>query len=418
MVDNLPVYKRHVETSLTAALADTPVVLINGARQTGKSTLAQQVVSARSCMRYLTLDDPTVLAAARDPVGFIRGLGESAVIDEVQKAPELFPAIKLEVDRNRRPGRFLLTGSANVMLLPRLSESLAGRMEILELWPLSQGEISGRREGFMDGAFAKRLPPLRAVSKDDPGLPSLITRGGYPEMIARASESRRRAWLSSYLQTMIQRDLRDLANIEGQTGLPRLLSLIAARSGGLLNTAELSRASGTPHTTLTRYLTLLQAAFLYTPLPAWSANLSKRLIKAPKLYLADTGLAAHLAGFNAQRLHDDPSSSGFLLETFVLGELRKQATWSENRVRLHHFRTAAGQEVDFVLEDAEGRIVGIEVKMKHSLGERDLVGLRTMADEIGKRFVRGILLCGTREVIPLREKFTAMPIDAVWQMGG
>ena len=268
-------YQRNIEHSLRLALADTPVVLLIGARQTGKSTLALRLAKDLSA-QYLTLDDATVLAAATaDPQGFVSSSQGMLVIDEVQKAPDLFPAIKMDVDAHRRPGRFFLTGSANVLMLPKLAESLAGRMEIVTLWPLSQGEILDRRERFIASVFSERLPQLERHGEEPRDLLQHLTVGGYPEVVGRASERRRQAWFASYVTTILQRDVRDLANIDGLREMPRLLALLAARTGGLLSISELSRASGVPHTTLKRYLSLLEATFLVTTLPAWSANVGK-----------------------------------------------------------------------------------------------------------------------------------------------
>ena len=261
-------------------------------------------------------------AASSDAQGFLAGLGDRVVIDEVQKAPDLFPAIKMSVDKDRRPGRYLLTGSANVLLLPQISESLAGRMEIITLWPLSQGELRTQRERFIDGVFANRLPTLQAGDAVD--LKGAVLAGSYPEVVQRPAGKRRSAWFAAYITAMLQRDVRDLANIEGLTDMLRLLSLLAARVGGLLNMSELSRSSGIPNSTLKRYLSLLQATFLFQPLPAWSSNLGKRLNKSAKIHLIDSGLTAHLAGMIPQSLSRDTVFFGHLLESFVVNELRKQ----------------------------------------------------------------------------------------------
>lgn len=407
-------YRRNIESEIRAALADTPVVLLNGARQSGKSTLVNTLAKEVGA-RYVTLDDATTLAAAStDPIGFLAGLGTAAVIDEVQKAPMLFPAIKMLVDADRRPGRFLLTGSANVLMLPKVSESLAGRMEIITLWPLSQGELAGVRERFVDVAFAADLPPLRG----DHGQ-SLIPRvlgGGYPEAVQRAPGKRRSAWFAAYITAILQRDVRDLAHIEGLADMPRLLALLATRVGGLLNMSELSRSSGLAQTTLKRYLGLLEATFLLQPLPAWSTNLGKRLVKSPKIHLADTGLAAHLTGQTPERLELDPTFHGHLLESFVVGELRKQITWADSRMSLYHFRSAAGQEVDMLLEDAAGALVGVEVKAAATVSRRDFSGLATLAEIAGRRFVRGIVLYTGGEAVSFGEHLVALPISALWDM--
>lgn len=407
--------RRNLTAPLLEAISDTPVVLLNGARQVGKSTLVQSLQEDHPA-QYLTLDDATVLAAAsRDPAGFLAGLDGPVVLDEVQRAPELFLAIKAAVDRDRRPGRYLLTGSADIFLLPRIAESLAGRMEVLTLWPLSQGEIEGVRETFVDSLFATRFQPPAVSGVDRGEILDRVLQGGYPEMLSRSSEARRRAWFGSYTTTILQRDVRDLSSIEDITALPRLLSLLAARSTTLLNYSELSRTSGLPASTLKRYFALLEATFLVRPLPPWSDNLSKRLVKSPKLLLTDTGLVAAALGLNRERLDEEPHLVGPLLESFVLLEIRKQATWSEIRPELFHYRTQTGQEVDLLLEDARGRIVGVEVKAGSTVQERDVRALLGLADDLGKRFVRGVVLYTGERAVPFSDKVMALPMGSLWR---
>ncbi|PAP78962.1 ATPase [Rubrivirga sp. SAORIC476] len=408
--------QRNVTPQVRAALADTPVVLLNGARQTGKSTLARALAQDAfpgGPATYVTLDDATVLAAAtEDPDGYVRGLSGPVILDEVQRAPDLFRAVKAEVDRDRRPGRFLLTGSADVMLLPVASESLAGRMEIVTLWPLSQGEMEGRDERFVDAVFSDALPPAPTGVGDS--VWTRLVRGGYPEATERDAPERRERWFESYVTTILQRDVRDLARIEGLSEMPRLLALVAARTATLLNAAELSRSSGLPATTLKRYLTLLQATFLVRELPAWSTNLSKRLVKSPKLLVVDSGLAAHLTGFEApgDGAVDLP---GFLLETFVVGELAKQAGWNSRHVSLHHYRTQRGREVDVVLEDRAGRVVGVEVKSAGSVSGRDFRGLESLREERPEAFQRGVVLYTGSDVVPFGDGLAAVPMSALWE---
>ncbi|MBI5210134.1 MAG: ATP-binding protein [Elusimicrobia bacterium] len=407
-------YPRNLEPALLEALLDSPVVFLNGARQTGKSTLAQGIAKGSRPARYLTFDDVEVMSAAKgDPRGFLSGLDGPVILDEVQRVPELFLPLKAEVDRNRKPGRFLLTGSANAMVLPRLSDALTGRMEVLTLWPLSQGEIDRHREGLIDLLFdpEAKLPVVGALSRD--ALWERVARGGYPEPMSRVQPERRRAWVNSYITTLIERDVRDLSDIEDRTQLPRLLSLLAARTASLLNYAELSRSLGIPQSTLKRYLALLEATFLVHRVPPWSGNLGKRLVKAPKVFLIDTGLATSLLGADAERLAGDGMLSGPLLENFVMAELAKQSWWSRIKPRMHHMRAQTGSEVDFVLEDARGRCVGIEVKAG-SVGIGELKGLKAFAEVLGKRFVRGIVLYAGRETIPFAKNLHALPINALW----
>jgi uncharacterized protein len=409
--------QRYITPALQAALSDTPIVLLVGARQTGKSTLVQEIAATIHPARYLTFDDAGVLSAARaDPAGFLANTSEAVVLDEVQRAPELFLALKAAVDRDRRPGRFLLTGSANVLLLPRLADTLVGRMEILTLWPLSQGEIEGHTEGFIDAMFAETLSPVKIPVESWTKLLDRLLVGGYPEVLTRSTVERRSAWFTSYITTLLQRDVRDLAQIEGLTSVPRLLTLLAARASALLNFSELSRSLTMPQTTLKRYLALLETTFLVRPLPSWSSNLGKRLVKAPKMMLSDTGLLAALSALQKERLLADRGLAGPLLENFVVMELRKQVQWSRTRPQAFHFRTQTGQEVDVVLEDGSGQIVGIEVKASATISTHDFKGLRALAETAGSRFHRGVVLYTGTEPLPFGSPFHALPVSALWEL--
>jgi hypothetical protein len=408
-------YQRFIEKSLEDALADTRVVLLNGARQTGKSTIARAMAEERNG-QYLTLDDPAVAGLAKsDPVAFIDGAGDFLVIDEIQHAPELFPAIKMSVDRDPRPGRFLLTGSANIFLLPKLSESLAGRMEILPLQPLAQAEIDAAPSDFIQELFAETALPIRTSAVDRADVCRRIVTGGYPELPGRKTAERRNAWFRSYIGSLLQRDVRDLANIEGLTDLPRLLSLLAARITGLTNISEVSRAAGLAHTTLRRYLSLLEAIFILQPLPAWSPNLGKRLVKSPKLHLIDSGLAAYLRGETDSRALLQSPSFGGLLEQFVVQEIRKLIGFSGMQAAAYHFRTSDGYEVDMVLEGPDQALVGIEIKASANIDARSFRGLKMLADTAKNRFHRGILLYMGEKVLPFGDRMTAAPISMLWR---
>lgn len=408
---------RHAAALLRVALADRPVVLLHGARQTGKTTLVRSLASGLRPARYVTFDALTALAAARgDAAGFLAGLDGPIVLDEVQRVPELFVAIKEAVDRHRTPGRFLLTGSANVLLVPRLSESLAGRMEIVPLWPFSQGETEGAVEGFIDAAFGQAPPALGAATRGV-ALAVRVLRGGFPEAVSIRSAERRRAWFDAYLTTILGRDVRDLANIESLTELPRLLSLIAARPMALLNYAELVRSAGLAQSTLKRYFALLEAVFLVRTVRPWHANIGKRMVKTPKVLLCDTGLAAHLMGLDAARLAHDRTLFGGLLESFVAMELTKQISWSAAAPTLYHFRTHDGDEVDLVLERRSGALVGVEVKSAATVTAGDFKGLRSLAETAGRRFHRGLVLYTGTEVVPFGPRLHAVPIDALWRWG-
>jgi len=407
---------RHIEQPLVEALGHSRVVLVNGPRQAGKTTLVRHLLEGEGSSReYLTLDDIGVLTAARrDPAGFVAGLSTPVVIDEVQRAPELFRAIKIAVDRDRRPGRFLLTGSANVLLLPRLAGELVGRMEILTLWPLSAGECQGIREGFVDAVFRDGPPTLRPVSGRHLDLVERMLAGGFPEPALRG---RRDAWFRNYVTTLLERDIRDLARLEQLTALPPLLDLLAARGASLLNTTELARISALPLNTVRRYLALFEALYLIHRLPAWSGSATKRLAKTPKLVLTDTGLMAHLLQLGPERLRTAPTLLGPLLEDFVVMEIRKQLGWNRIQASLLHYRSHAGHEVDIILEGPGGHLVGIEVKASSTITSGDLRGLHAFQADRPQRFHRGLILYRGPTVVPYGPRLHAVPVEALWRWG-
>lgn len=420
MVDNTPKagapYARHLAGQIHAALADTPVVLVHGPRQSGKSTLVKSLISHEFPARYVTFDDALVLSAARaGPADFLAGLKGPVVIDEVQRVPEILLAIKAEVDRRREPGRYLLTGSAHARFVPEISEALAGRVEILTLWPLSQGEIEGRKETFLDRVFSGDVPGAPGESLDRAHLLDRALIGGYPEAVRRRQPERRRTWFSSYVTTILQREVRDLAEIERLADLPHLLALVAARAGGLQNFSELARTSGMPQSTLKRYLALLEATFLVEAVPAWSGNLGKRLLKSPKLYPTDSGLMAHLQGLEREGLDAPGAPTGPLLETFVVAELRKQIGWSEVRPALYHFRSARQEEVDVLFEDRARRVVAVEVKASSAVEARDVRHLRQLREDLGKKFVKGLVLHPGREAVTFGRDLHALPVTTLWR---
>ena len=414
MTERDAVVPRKAQPVVAAALADTRVVTINGARQAGKSTLARLAVADAPNPLFRLLDDPSTLRAAQDdPVSFVEHDG-LLVIDEVQLAPELFRAIKLVVDAEPRAGRFLLTGSARILALRDLPDALPGRMETVELWPFSQGEIDGEPDRFVEAAFA-RGPALthRSTLRRRDYL-DRVTRGGYPEAVRRTPR-RRTAFFESYLSTLIERDVTELASIERRGDLRRLLGLLAGRSGGLLVPAALSTQSGIPRTTLARYLELLSAVFLIKQIPAWTTGATGRAIGTPKLAYVDSGVACHLLGQNAARLGEPGGAAGPMVENFVLSELARQLSWSDERVSLCHYRTRDGVEVDAVLEAADGRVVGIEVKAGATVRSEDLAGLRHLADRLDERFVAGYVLYTGQQTLPFGDRLRAVPLDALWR---
>ena len=406
---------RNLKIPLLEAAKDTPVVMINGARQSGKSTLMKGLFSPENSPEFVTLDDFAVLESARSaPKSFIQQFAGRVIIDEIQKLPELLSPIKESVDRNRVPGKFFLTGSANVLTLPKVSESLAGRIEIHTVWPLSQGEIKGVQEAFIDALFSDaKLPKVKSIETTE--LLEIITTGGYPDVVKR-EEDRRTAWFRSYLTTILERDVRDLSNIEGLKSLPNLLALIASRTGGLLNMSDLARSFQLTHSTLKRYLVLLETVYLVVALQPWSSNLGKRLVKSPKLFLNDTGLLCHLLECNAKGLERNRQLLGFVFENFVLMELMKQIAWSKTQPSALHFRTLTGQEVDIVMESRSGRVVGIECKASSSVKLDDFKGIQFLKEQAGESFHRGIVIYTGSETLSFGEDLTAVPVSALWEI--
>ncbi|MGL5930457.1 MAG: ATP-binding protein [Dermatophilaceae bacterium] len=399
------------------SLDDTRIVVVQGARQVGKTTLVTQIIQERGG-RLVTLDDEVALAAAQaDPTGFLQqNTGGLLAIDEVQRAPSLTLALKLAVDRDRRPGQFLLTGSADLLHLPTMADSLAGRAEDIELYGFSQGEIAGERETFVD-----RL--LSGQSFVDHG--SRLTRadylaracgGGYPEALARPSGRRRAAWFDNYIRRIVERDAPEVSRLQRLADLPLLLRMLASRNATEITMAGLSGDIGIPVRTLGPYIDLLETLFLVHRLPAWSTNLTKRVVSRPKVALLDTGLAARLVNVSPTGAGPEVKGevAGQLLEGFVAGEVRRQLTWSDDAARLFHFRDHDGAEVDLILETDDGRVAAIEVKASSTVGSRDFRWLATLRDRLGSRFVAGLVLHTGPTAAPFGSKLAAAPIDVLW----
>jgi len=399
-IDNSPaIYPRYIQRQVLEALSDTPVVLLSGPRQAGKTTLVRQL--AGSERRYLTLDDElTRLAAKEDPVGFIRSL-DHVVIDEVQRAPDLLLAIKKAVDEDRRPGRFLLTGSANLMALPSIADSLAGRMETLVLLPLAQCEITpdpGASLSWLDRLFADDVLSARQPAVGG-ALVDKVARGGYPESIARTDTRRRKTWAKQYIDSLIQRDIKDIASIDKLDQLPRLLRALAQTAGQLCNYSQLGGQVGIDHKTASKYIAIFEQMYLMQRVQPWSGNRLSRLVKTPKLQFIDSGLLSVLLDFS------DPLRQrnlfGQLLENYVYAELRKQATWAEGDYNLFYYRDKDQYEVDFVVENTAGKLIGIEVKAAASVSVGDLAGLKRLASVAPQHFHAGIVLYDGTETLPL-----------------
>jgi len=407
-----PLIARLLRPRLLEALADTPVVLVHGPRQCGKTTLAKTLKG----YAYITFDDAVQFAAAKaDPVGFVADLPNRVVLDEVQRVPELFASLKVAVDRDRRPGRFVLTGSANVLLAPKLSDSLAGRMELIRLYPLAQCELAGVGSGFIDALFAREFRS-KTYGRLGAELPERIVAGGYPAALARSGGRRRRDWYRAYLETLVQRDVRELARIGSLDALSRLLQLAAGQTARLLNVSELAAPFQLSRPTIRDYVTLLERIFLIELLPPWHSNRLSRLVKTAKLHLGDTGLASSLLGVDAGALAKDRTLLGQLLETFVLQELRRQASWHTAALGFHHFRDKDGYEVDIVLEREGRAVAGVEVKAAATVTESDFRGLRKLRNASGARFAAGAVLYDGERVARFSDDLFAVPIKALWSM--
>ncbi len=396
------------------ALADTPVVLIHGPRQSGKTTLAR-LVGEPLGYRYLSFDEDAVrMAAERDPAGFVDELPERTILDEVQRVPALFTALKVAVDHRRIPGRFILTGSANVLLVPALADSLAGRMEILRLHPMAQCELAGAPPRFVDtlfnGCFRTRIRERLGAD-----LAERIVAGGYPAALARQQTARRRAWYRAYCESEIQRDVRDLSRIRSLDTLPRLLSLAASHTAQLLNVSELAGPFQLTRQTIHDHVALLEGVFLVQRLPPWHSNRLTRLVKTPKLHMGDTGVASALLGMEGAALRRDRGVFGAMLETFVLQELQRQASGQDEPLAFFHFRDRDQYEVDIVVERGAYALAGIEVKAAASVTERDLRGLRKLRDAVGDRFAHGVVLYDGTATIPFGDRLHAVPIRTLWE---
>ena len=404
-------YPRRIEPRIAESLLDTPVVLLAGPRQAGKTTLVRQM--AKESMRYLTMDDElTRLAAHEDPVGLIRSL-DRAVIDEIQRAPQLLLAIKKSIDEDRRPGRFLLTGSANLMALPTVADSLAGRMETLSLLPLSQSEIDGRTANWIDNAFSGQI--LKAVAPAlGRDLVERVLRGGYPEAVSRASAERRVVWSRQYIDAIIQRDVRDVAGIDKLDQLPRFLRALAQTAGQMCNYSQLGGQLGLDGKTAARYISVFEQMYLLKRVEVWAHNRLNRVLKTPKLQFIDSGLLATLLDLSAEEIDKDRTRFGNVLETFVFAELLKHTTTADGSYRLMYYRDVDKYEVDLVIENAAGQLVGVEVKASATVKESDLRGLRKLYALAGDKFKMGVLLYDGDEALPLGDRLWAAPLSTLW----
>lgn len=409
--------RRHATGRVHEALDDTRIVVVQGARQVGKTTLVHEVVTSRGGLLVTLDDDLTRAAAASDPAGFLtQAPDQTLAIDEVQRVPELILALKLAVDRDPRPGRFLLTGSANLLRLPAMHDSLAGRAENVDLYGFSQGEIDGHQERFVDRLLSGDTFPGHASTLHRHDYLVRACAGSYPEALGRSPGRRRSAWYDNYVQRIVERDAADLSSLQRLAELPTLLRLLAARNAAELNVSGIASDAGIPVRTLDPYLALLETLFLVHRIPAWSTNLSKRVVSRPKAALLDTGLAARLVNVSAQGAGTDrnPDLAGRLLEGFVSGEIRRQLGWSQETPRMWHYRDHGGAEIDLVLETDDGRVAGIEIKANATVTAKDTRWLQQIRDRLGTRFVAGVVLHTGPTSARFGERIAAVPMDALW----
>ena len=412
--------RRTLESHVLDALKRVPVVFVSGPRQAGKSTLVQGLAQTAWPAAYVTLDEASQLGAAQaSPESFLRGYDGPLIIDEVQMVPDLFRALKLVVDELRRTGsgkavgRYLLTGSANVMALPGLSDALVGRMAVLTLYPLSALEIAKGKGRFLDSLFANAFRAGKSQSEDN--IAEIISRATFPEITAQDERSRRQ-WFESYVTSILQRDVRQVADIEKLGVLPNLLRVLASRAGGLINESDIARSVGLNAVTAKNYRILLRMMFLTFDVKPWFRNVGKRLVKSAKGYVTDTSLLCHLQRIDLRKAAaSDPHAFGPIFENFVASELLKQISHSGDTTSLLHFRTSDGKEVDFLLEQPDGTLAGIEVKARDHVEADDFRGLKDLQAQVGKDFVCGIVIYRGRSTVPFGDKLWAVPASALWQ---
>jgi predicted AAA+ superfamily ATPase len=400
---------------------EEPVVILTGPRTVGKSTLLA-ALAAQFDRPVFDLDRPDARAAAASDPGFIVSGPGPVLIDEFQHVPEILDAIKAELNTDTRPGRYVLTGSTRYSVLPQAAQSLTGRAHVINVLPLSQGELHGRRENFIDRLWADpdKLPemPSRPVTRDE--YADRILTGGFPMILQRLTTRARTSWFADYVDLVVMRDVLDIARVRQREALPRLLRQFAAQTGQILNISKAGQAVGLESSTANRYATLLEAAFMIQRLPAWGTTLGKRIAAYPKVHVIDSGLAGWLLGLSAAKISSrDPAvltEFGHLVETFAAGEILKQVSWSEEAVTAAYFRTQDGDEVDLVLETWDGRVAGFEVKAGSRVHDTDLSGLRLLRDRLGERFMAGFLLNTGELAYRKEEKIMIMPLSGLWSL--
>lgn len=408
---------RAVTPLVLEALDAARITVVQGARQVGKSTLVSQLVAARQG-RLVTLDDPVTLAAAHaDPSAFVAQHPDGLLaIDEAQRAPGLALALKAAVDAHPRPGKFLVTGSADLLRAPGSADSLAGRAQTVELHPFTQGELAGRSDSFLDRLVAGDFALDRSGEWSREDYLDAASAGGFPEARARTSGRSRNAWWRDYLDRLLRRDALEQADLQHIERLPALLRILAAGQTHELVVDRLAANIDVPARSLPAYLDLLQRLYLLHVLPPWSTNLSKRETGRHRIHLTDSGMVFHLLGLTSARLApgEEPDYAGPILEGFAVEQLRRQAWWAQQEIRLFGYRTYDQREIDVVVETADGRVGAVEVKASSTVVEKDFRHLRWFAEKLGKRFVGGVLLHTGKTAAPFGTKLAALPFSALW----
>lgn len=407
------IFPRHNRKLIVEGLEDTRVVFVAGARQVGKATLTEDIAEHEHPLVRISLDDDDVrVAAQQDPVGFVAALPGPALIDEVQRAPDLLLAIKSAVDRDSQPGQFLLTGSANILTSRKVKDALTGRMDTIHLWPLSQSEIRGGKLNFVDSLFAATPPWIEDAPVGRDAFASILAEGGYPEA-RRRKDQRRTRWFRNYVDTILDRDLRELSDAIKLDEMPRLLRLLASQAANLLSYRAVARRLDLHHDTVKGYVALLEQMFLVRRLPAWRPGIGAREVATPKIYLVDTGLLVQLLGSDERRIREDDQVTGKALENFVATELLKHLEWAETPARLHHYQRHE-TDIDLVFEASDGSLAAIEVKAAATVSERDVRRMRELRDKRSEHFRAGVVLCSRAETAPLGDRIWAVPISGLW----
>jgi predicted AAA+ superfamily ATPase len=409
-----PLIERNIRPTVVEALKEARAVCLLGARQSGKSTLARAIAQHEHPADYLTLDnDATRHSALEDPTGFIARVSGPAVIDEVQRAPDLVLAIKERLDTNNTRGQFLLAGSANILTLPSIADALPGRVDYVRMWPFSQGELSGRRESFIDRVLAGEMPQVDDAGVGREAYAPKIIAGGFPDVQGRAARGRAR-FFASYVSTLLGRDLPDVAKVRDTAGVERLLRVLAARSAGLVSSRGIAGELGVDHKTVAAQTRILEELFLVWRLPPWHANLGSRQVKTPKIHMIDTGLLTHLLNVDSRGIVASPTVAGPIAETFAVMELARQRDWAESSVSLFHYRDKQQREVDVVLELGSGELAGVEVKTAATVTARDFAGLRFLRDKLGDRFKAGVVLYTGKRTLSFGDRLAAVPLCGLW----